>query len=177
MADSDLDPDGALTGWDDVVAPLGEEAMAKFETFVAAQRPFRDTLIPEGGWYLPWLGVEPAAQRTGTGTALLCDMFARLDSEGIATYLETEKAANVPYYLRHGFRVVHEGALPDGGPRSGACCESRASARSAYLLCARESPPTDTPSVPSVRSVERLAPDDRRPLTTNDQRLTPTETP
>ena len=43
-------------------------------------------------------------------------MFARLDPQGIATFLETEKAANVPYYERHGYKVVHEGVLPEDGP-------------------------------------------------------------
>ncbi len=117
MADTDIDPDGALTGWTECVAPLGEEAMSKFETFVAAQRPFRDTMIPAGGWYLPWLGVDPAGQRAGAGAALLRHMFGRLDAEARAVYLETEKAANVPYYEGHGFRLVHEGTIPEGGPQ------------------------------------------------------------
>jgi len=128
QADRDLDlgadgedpalagPDGTMTGWNGVVTALGEEPMSRFETFVAAQRPFRDALIPEGGWYLPWLGVDPAVQRTGAGSALLRHMFERLDPEGRAIYLETEKEANVPYYLGHGFRLVHEGTLPEDGP-------------------------------------------------------------
>ena len=116
MADVDVDPDGTKTGWDDVVAAVGPDGIRKFELMVEVQRPFRDKHIPPGGWYLPWLGVDPDAQRTGAGTALLNDMFARLDPQGIATFLETEKAANVPYYERHGYKVVHEGVLPEDGP-------------------------------------------------------------
>jgi ribosomal protein S18 acetylase RimI-like enzyme len=116
MADADVDPDGSHTRWSDVEAAVGPEGIRRFQAMIEVQRPLRDKHIPPGGWYLPWLGVDPESQRSGVGSALLNDMFARLDPQGIATFLETEKAANVPYYQRHGFAVVHEGTLPDGGP-------------------------------------------------------------
>ena len=34
---------------------------------VDVQRPFRARFIPPDGWYLPWLAVDPDAQRTGAG--------------------------------------------------------------------------------------------------------------
>ena len=116
MADHDVDPDGSLTDWSAVEEAIGPVGMRRFEMMVEIQRPLRTKYIPADGWYLCWLGVDPDVQRTGAGTALLRDMFARLDSQGAATYLETEKAANVPYYLKHGYEIVHEGTLPDGGP-------------------------------------------------------------
>jgi GNAT superfamily N-acetyltransferase len=126
MADVDVDPDGTKTGWNEVVAAVGPDGIRKFELMVEVQRPFRDKHIPPNGWYLPWLGVDPVSQRSGAGTALLNDMFARLDPQGITTYLETEKAANVTYYERHGYQVVHEGVLPENGP--GFWCMLRTSA-------------------------------------------------
>jgi ribosomal protein S18 acetylase RimI-like enzyme len=116
MADEDVDPDGSRTDWDNVVAAVGPEGMRRFETMIEVQKPLREKYIPEGGWYLAWLGVEPAEQKSGIGSALLRDMLDRLDEDGAATYLETEKAANVPYYLKHGYEVVHQGVLPDDGP-------------------------------------------------------------
>jgi ribosomal protein S18 acetylase RimI-like enzyme len=116
MADSDVDPGGTRIDWNAVVDAVGAAGMRRFEAMIEVQRALHEKHIPPGGWYLPWLGVDPASQRTGAGTALLRDMFARLDPQGIATFLETEKEANVPYYLKHGYEIVHEGVLPDGGP-------------------------------------------------------------
>lgn len=116
MADSDVDPDGTLTDWSAVEAAIGAVGMRRFEAMIEAQRPLREKHLGQGAWYLAWLGVDPAAQRTGAGSALLRHMFDRLDPLGAATYLETEKAANVPYYLKQGFEIVHQGVLPEGGP-------------------------------------------------------------
>jgi ribosomal protein S18 acetylase RimI-like enzyme len=116
MADHDVDPDGSLTEWNAVEEAIGPAGMRRFEQMVEIQRPLREKYIPNDGWYLCWLGVDPAAQRIGVGSALLREMFARLDTTAAATYLETEKPANVPYYLKHGYEIVHQGVLPDGGP-------------------------------------------------------------
>lgn len=117
MADIDVDPDSTLgSNWPEVEDAIGPTGVRRFEMMVDIQRPLREKHIPPGGWYLSCLGVDPARQRSGAGSALLNDMFARLDADGVATFLETEKAANVPYYLKHGYEIVHEGGLPDGGP-------------------------------------------------------------
>jgi GNAT superfamily N-acetyltransferase len=116
MADADVDPDGSRTDWDRVVAAIGADGMRRFESMIEVQQPLRERHIPAGGWYLPWLGVEPEAQRTGAGSALLRAMWSRLDPIHAPTYLETEKAANVPYYLRQGYELVEQAMLPDAGP-------------------------------------------------------------
>lgn len=62
----------------------------------------------EPHWYLAVLGTEPARQRRGIGSALLGPVLARCDAEGVPAYLESSKAANVPFYRRHGFEVTKE---------------------------------------------------------------------
>jgi GNAT superfamily N-acetyltransferase len=116
MADADVDPDGSRTDRDNVVAAIGPEGIARFEAKDEVQRPLREQFMGTTGWYLQLLGVDPAAQRTGAGKALLSAMFARLDEEGAPAYHETEHDVNVPYYLKQGYEIVHEGVLPDGGP-------------------------------------------------------------
>lgn len=116
MADRDVDPDGSKTDWASVVEAIGPEGIHRFDQMIEAQRPVRERYMDARTWYLPWLGVDPASQRAGVGTSLLHHMFARLDPQGIATFLETEREANVAYYLKHGYEIVHEGVLPDGGP-------------------------------------------------------------
>ncbi|HTF35917.1 MAG TPA: GNAT family N-acetyltransferase [Myxococcota bacterium] len=57
-------------------------------------------------WYLGTLGVEPSLQGRGVGTALAKDWLARVDPDRVAAYLETDRAENLPFYARLGFRPV-----------------------------------------------------------------------
>jgi ribosomal protein S18 acetylase RimI-like enzyme len=67
--------------------------------------------------YLWFLGVAPAAQGRGVGSALLRAANARLDAEGLPAYLETGTTRNVALYERHGFKVISQHkARPDAPP-------------------------------------------------------------
>lgn len=57
-------------------------------------------------WYLATLGVAPDRQGQGIGTALLRRWLARVDADGSASYLETDRAENIPFYERAGFEIV-----------------------------------------------------------------------
>ena len=70
----------------------------------------------EPHYYLAVLGVDPSAQGQGLGSAVIRPMLDRCDVEGVPAYLESSKAANVPFYERHGFRVTGEVELPFGPP-------------------------------------------------------------
>ncbi|MCH8065691.1 MAG: GNAT family N-acetyltransferase [Chloroflexi bacterium] len=72
--------------------------------------------VPPQHWYLAILGVDPSRQGQGIGGALIQPIIARSDSAGLPCYLETMKERNVAFYKKHGFVVVVEGDLPDGGP-------------------------------------------------------------
>jgi ribosomal protein S18 acetylase RimI-like enzyme len=58
--------------------------------------------------YLWFLGVAPAAQGRGVGSALLRAANERLDAEGLPAYLETGTTRNVALYQRHGYEVLSE---------------------------------------------------------------------
>jgi ribosomal protein S18 acetylase RimI-like enzyme len=66
--------------------------------------------------YLSVLGVDPAAQGRGLGSALLEPGLAMCDREGIGAYLESSKEENLAFYGRHGFRVAGEVRFPGGPP-------------------------------------------------------------
>jgi GNAT superfamily N-acetyltransferase len=68
----------------------------------------------EPHWHLSLLGVDPARQGTGIGSALLRPMLDRCDREVRAAYLETSKQANLGFYARHGFAVREQVDLPGG---------------------------------------------------------------
>ncbi len=91
----------------------------------ALKKVFRDTAKPEHlddllatfekmdqwhpeelHWYLPLVGVEPNAQGSGLGGALMRHAVARCDREGALAYLESSNPRNIPFYERHGFEVM-----------------------------------------------------------------------
>lgn len=57
-------------------------------------------------WYLMYLGVDPAAQGNGTGSAILRESLRSLIGRQVApAYLETGTERNVCFYERFGFKV------------------------------------------------------------------------
>lgn len=65
--------------------------------------------------YLEGLATHPDHQRRGVASALVGEMLAHADGDGAGAYLETQRAENVPFYERHGFRVTAEIDVP-GSP-------------------------------------------------------------
>jgi GNAT superfamily N-acetyltransferase len=66
--------------------------------------------------YLWQLAVDPAAQRSGVGRALMARVIADADEAAVPIYLETAKPDNVPYYRSFGFVETGREKLPRGAP-------------------------------------------------------------
>jgi ribosomal protein S18 acetylase RimI-like enzyme len=69
----------------------------------------------EPHWYLAALGVDPEAEGTGVGTALMAAGLDRCDAQAASAYLECVERL-VPYYERFGFQARGPIAMPDGAP-------------------------------------------------------------
>ena len=67
----------------------------------------------EPHWYLPLIGIDPAHQGKGLGSALLKHATDICDRDGMLAYLESSNLANVPLYERHGFAAL--GRIQVGG--------------------------------------------------------------
>lgn len=67
-------------------------------------------------WYLAMLGTRPELQGRGLGSAVLQPVLRLCDEQAQGAYLESSKESNVPFYERHGFRVVSEVGFDRGGP-------------------------------------------------------------
>ena len=67
----------------------------------------------EPHFYLFVLGTAQASQSKGVGSALLQEVLARCDRQGLPAYLESSNIRNVPFYERHGFRVLTEVEVSD----------------------------------------------------------------
>jgi GNAT superfamily N-acetyltransferase len=96
-------------------APLWSRMRAVFSQGLAVARRWREAFESLDArhpttphWYLGTLGVEPSLQGRGVGTALASDWLARVDPDGVAAYLETDRAGNLPFYAQLGFRAVAE---------------------------------------------------------------------
>ena len=70
----------------------------------------------EPHWYLGMIGSDTAVRGGGYGSALMRSRLDRCDAEGAPAYLESSNPDNIPYYLRFGFEVTGEIAMPGGGP-------------------------------------------------------------
>lgn len=70
----------------------------------------------EPHWYLAVLGTDPSAQGNGLGTALLRSRLDRCDAVGLPAYLESSNPVNVPFYMRFGFAVTRDVAMPGSCP-------------------------------------------------------------
>ncbi len=67
-------------------------------------------------YHLAFIGTDPAFQGTGRGSATLTAMLERCDTEGLPAYLESSNPANEAFYMRHGFVVTEQIALPGDAP-------------------------------------------------------------
>lgn len=66
----------------------------------------------EPHWYLPIIGIDPALQGRGIGSALMRHALADIDASGLPAYLESSNPRNVPLYERMGFEAL--GAIQIG---------------------------------------------------------------
>lgn len=69
----------------------------------------------ESHWYLPMIGVEPAAQGRGIGASLMQHALANCDADDVPAYLESSNPRNISLYERFRFEVIgtiHSGDAP-----------------------------------------------------------------
>jgi len=66
--------------------------------------------------YLWFLGVVPAAQGCGYGSALMAPVLERADRTATPAYLEATSPRSRDLYARHGFRAAPAIAVPGGPP-------------------------------------------------------------
>lgn len=69
----------------------------------------------EPHWYLPLIGVDPALQRRGYGSALMEHALIQCDRDKKLAYLESSNPKNITLHQRHGFELlgtIRVGASP-----------------------------------------------------------------
>lgn len=59
-------------------------------------------------YYLWFVGIEPAQQGKGIGSAFMKEILQRYDEDPRPIYLETSTLKNLPWYQKFGFEIYHE---------------------------------------------------------------------
>jgi GNAT superfamily N-acetyltransferase len=94
----------------ETVAPGRRDAMFSMFEQMDAFHP------REAHWHLPLIGVDPAHQGKGMGSALLGQVLTACDRQQVLAYLEATSPQNVPLYARHGFEVLGSIQVMDSPP-------------------------------------------------------------
>ena len=105
------------TGLTPIMSRFGLAAYRRFDINQATVYRIHRRYAPEDHWYLWAIGVDPASQGKGIGSALMQPVLTKASATGTPCYLETHNVRNVRFYEKHGFRVVCEERVPKGGPR------------------------------------------------------------
>jgi ribosomal protein S18 acetylase RimI-like enzyme len=100
------------------LAPATIRAYGRDVVPVARLFALMDSMHPHepDHWYLAMVGVAPQWQGRGIGAALMRPVLDECDADGIPAYLEASSERNRALYERHGFEVMDEYHLWDGGP-------------------------------------------------------------
>lgn len=97
------------------VQPQGDEMIALLRRTVSEQRQEEVFSVSEQmgsyhptepHWYLPLIGVDPAQQGKGYGSALMKHALIPCDQENRLAYLESTNPRNIPLYKQHGFELL-----------------------------------------------------------------------
>jgi len=100
-------PPGEKADGDAIEALIGETVSPERAAVGAQVGEQMDAHHPaQPHWYLSMIGVDPARQGRGLGSALLKHTLAAIDDEGVAAYLESSNPKNIPLYERFGFEVT-----------------------------------------------------------------------
>lgn len=106
---------GADRGREEIGAAVWDRVTATLMAVFAEADPVFRQAVPEPHWHIDLLGVDPRRRGQGLGGRLLRAVHARGDGDGVPAALLTRQPRNLPFYERHGYRVVCGGTDPGSG--------------------------------------------------------------
>jgi len=85
---------------------MGTASATRYERIADFMSRQSDALVDASAWYLSIVGILPAWQNRGLGSALITPLLEQADRAGVPTFLETFTPRNEPFYRRLGYRVA-----------------------------------------------------------------------
>jgi GNAT superfamily N-acetyltransferase len=104
------------TGFLRAIVSMGFGPLRRFVRSSIFVEKLQKQAISVPHWTLVFIGVEPAYRGKGVGGKLIQPILARADSDGMPCYVESVDERNLTFYQRHGFEIVRDGQIPNGGP-------------------------------------------------------------
>jgi ribosomal protein S18 acetylase RimI-like enzyme len=92
---------------------LGERAG---EVMGSLARVLATQPVDDPHFYMFTLGTRAERQGQGLGGRVLAPVLRRCDAQGLPAHLESSNPRNLPFYERHGFRVLGEVRVAADGP-------------------------------------------------------------
>ena len=103
-------------GFGDVLEASGPEASQRLLAMVGELEVQHERLTDGDHLRLDFFSVDPAAQGSGIGSALIEHGHRRADDLGIPCYLDTFTQENVRFYTNRGYELAGEFTVGDGIP-------------------------------------------------------------
>jgi ribosomal protein S18 acetylase RimI-like enzyme len=103
-------------GFGDVLTASGPEASQRLLAMVGELEAQHERLTDGAHLRLDFFGVDPTAQGSGIGSALIEHGHRRADELGIPCYLDTFTQENVRFYGHRGYELAGEFTVGDGVP-------------------------------------------------------------
>jgi GNAT superfamily N-acetyltransferase len=134
--EDELAPDEHGPFEDTIRECCGNRATAVFE----ALERFEEARPAAPHFYLSLLGTHDDSRGRGIGMGLLAENLRRIDTRGMAAYLESTNPANDARYARHGFEPLGSFTVPTGAGVTTMWREPRDAAAEPAAAIRREAP-------------------------------------
>lgn len=96
------------TFWLDIKLIFDAMGIANIKKAMQRESKIKKLQPKELMYYLWFIGVDPSAQNSGTGSALMKEIIKESESLHRSIFLETSTLKNIPWYQKFGFKIYNE---------------------------------------------------------------------